>query len=227
MLLVLILTGALVIVDANTQKIDIQAPEGTIKVACVGDSITYGPIIRGRKRNSYPAQLQTLLGEDYYVINFGANGHAVQLTADKPYRNNEKFQLSLDFEPDIVFLMIGTNDTREVNRRPMSDFIPAYYELLDFYKNLPSSPRIFLMTPPAVFLVFGLKNPTYHVDAGMVKEIAEIVRNIAADEELDLIDIYALTEDKPEAFPFDGVHNNIYGASLIADACSTAIKNAA
>lgn len=45
-----------------------------IKVACVGNSITYGAGISNREKNSYPAQLQYYLGDDYEVRNFGSNG---------------------------------------------------------------------------------------------------------------------------------------------------------
>lgn len=48
--------------------------EKTLKVACVGNSITYGAGIAGRENNSYPAQLQQLLGGGYRVENFGHNG---------------------------------------------------------------------------------------------------------------------------------------------------------
>lgn len=33
-----------------------------IKVACIGNSITYGYTIEDRDKDSYPAQLQALLG---------------------------------------------------------------------------------------------------------------------------------------------------------------------
>ena len=39
------------------------AAENT-KVACIGDSITYGYGLADRERESYPAQLQKMLDED-------------------------------------------------------------------------------------------------------------------------------------------------------------------
>ena len=41
-----------------------------IKVACVGNSITYGTGLADRATQSYPVQLQKLLGEHYEVENF-------------------------------------------------------------------------------------------------------------------------------------------------------------
>lgn len=45
-----------------------------IKVACVGNSVTYGHGIEDREKNSYPTQLQRMLGERYEVVNFGKVG---------------------------------------------------------------------------------------------------------------------------------------------------------
>ena len=45
-----------------------------IKVACVGNSITYGTGLSDRVTQSYPVKLQKLLGERYEVENFGKPG---------------------------------------------------------------------------------------------------------------------------------------------------------
>ena len=36
-----------------------------IKVACVGNSVTYGYGLENRETESYPSRLQALLGEEY------------------------------------------------------------------------------------------------------------------------------------------------------------------
>ena len=46
----------------------------TIKVACVGNSVTYGAGIKDRELNSYPKKLQNLLGDSYQVANLGFSG---------------------------------------------------------------------------------------------------------------------------------------------------------
>ena len=58
-----------------------------IKVACVGNSITYGTGLSDRATQSYPVQLQKLLGERYEVENFGKPGatllnHCLLYTSD-------------------------------------------------------------------------------------------------------------------------------------------------
>ena len=76
----------------------IQATE-TIKVACVGNSITYGTGITNRDADSYPAQLQKLLGKKYSVGNFGKPGatllaHGHRLIFNK--RNIKKLLIFLE-----------------------------------------------------------------------------------------------------------------------------------
>ena len=41
-----------------------------IKVACVGNSVTYGYTLLEREKNCYPAQLARMLGDGYEVANF-------------------------------------------------------------------------------------------------------------------------------------------------------------
>ena len=50
----------------------------TIKVACMGNSITAGAGISNAAER-YPAQLQSILGDGYEVRNFGQNSQTVQM----------------------------------------------------------------------------------------------------------------------------------------------------
>ena len=48
-----------------------------VKIACVGNSITYGSGIKNQFQNSYPGVLSQLLGEGYDVRNFGGSRNLV------------------------------------------------------------------------------------------------------------------------------------------------------
>jgi sialate O-acetylesterase len=48
-----------------------ETAQRAVRIACVGNSVTYGYGIANRERDSYPAQLQRMLGEGYEVRNFG------------------------------------------------------------------------------------------------------------------------------------------------------------
>ena len=56
-----------------------------IRVACVGNSITYGTGIEDRARDSYPSQLQRMLGDKYVVGNFGKPGATLLYHGHRPY----------------------------------------------------------------------------------------------------------------------------------------------
>jgi len=83
-----------------------------IKVACVGTSITFGAVMPNAKQNSYPVQLQSYLGDGYKVINFGVSGSTITQHSKSGYVFTAKYTASLAFEPDIVLLEFGTNDSK-------------------------------------------------------------------------------------------------------------------
>ena len=73
-----------------------------IKVACVGNSVTYGHGIENREKNSYPAQLQRMLGNEYEVANFGKSGATLLRKGHRPYNEQEECKAALDFAADRV-----------------------------------------------------------------------------------------------------------------------------
>jgi lysophospholipase L1-like esterase len=194
-----------------------------LRIACVGDSITHGAFIWRRKKRSYPAQLQGMLGERFWVRNFGVNGHAVQKSADRPYWSSEEFALSSSFEPDVVLIMLGTNDSRGDNWKGVGPFSADYRKLTVHYQSLGSGPRVWMLTPPALFRLgrsttvrYGMKEPAIH-------EICGAIEGLAHELECSIIDINAVTAGHPEVFRFDGVHPGGAGATLIARAVHDAI----
>jgi len=194
-----------------------------IRVACVGDSITRGTFVWRRKKNCYPAQLQGLLGDRYDVRNFGVNGHAAQLSADRPYRGSDEFAASCAFEPDIVLIMLGTNDVRGDNWKGIESFSADYRTLVSHYLALESSPAVWLLTPPALFTLGSSAKVRYDMNEPALREICHAIEGIARELECGLIDVHAATADYPEAFRFDGVHPGGEGAALIAHAVFSAV----
>src|ERR1043165_8271897 len=80
---------------------------GPIRVACVGDSITYGYGIKDREHDSYPAQLGSLLGKKWEVQNFGVNGATALKKGTRSYSEQKSFQDALLFKPDVVVIQLG------------------------------------------------------------------------------------------------------------------------
>ncbi len=200
---------------------DPQPQAGQIRVACVGDSTTYGHGIRNWPRNHYPKRLQTLLGKGYHVGNFGASGYAVQSTADRPYTEQKKYQQSLSYEGDFVVFMMGANDSKPENWQNPAAFKQELEARLDSY----SGSHLILCTPTAAFFMDGQTEgmTNHHIQPLVVAEIAQIVREVSAERGYPLVDIYTLTASHPEWFAKDGVHPSGEGAHAIAQAVYTGL----
>ena len=186
-----------------------------IKIACVGDSLTYGYLVEDREVNCYPAVLNELLGDDYVVANFGVNGHTMLKTGDMPYWDHENFRFSALIEPDIVIIMLGSNDSKPHNFTNIDDFIATYGEMMDYYRKLDSRPRIYIATPPTVYPPASPGMST--IRGEVVDDIADAVRLMGKKYRISVIDVNKKTKDNPECFVDDGVHTNKKGAKLIAD----------
>ena len=197
-----------VITEYTTGKNSKQA----IKVACIGDSITYGYGLYNRDSDSYPAVLQQLLGEKYEVINFGLSGRTAELSADKPYMLEDYYEKSKAFSPNIVSVMLGTNDTKKINWNA-KQFVNDYRYLLESYLTLPSRPQVYVILPPPLF---DMENKdTYPNQATLKARTIPLTKAIAAQKKLTVIDVYAAFENKPYLL-LDGCHPNEVGAEAIA-----------
>ena len=193
---------------------------GQTRVACVGDSITYGFFVRGQLWNSYPSILQKLLGESYCVGNFGFSNRTASEDGDYPYTAEKLYKKSLDFQPDIVLIMLGSNDSKPNNWNGES-YARSLTELARSYMDLGSSPRVLLMTPPSVFHFWKKVLWTIQGDV-LENEVVPICRRVAEDLGLELVDVHGAFFGKKELFA-DGCHPNVSGARLLAETVYKAI----
>lgn len=195
-----------------------------IKVACVGDSITYGCTVRNWQKNNYPAVLGKLLGEKYCVNNFGYTNRTAIKTADYPYTKEKLYQQSLDFQPDIVTILLGSNDSKK-NNWNKEKFIHDYCEIIDSYLLLSSKPKIFILSPPPMFEIHGKVMWQLRKEIAE-KEICPAIKKIADMKNIQYIDMYGVFENKKELFS-DGVHPNAKGSKLFAQTVYEKIIDAA
>lgn len=218
LILLMILAAAAILCGYTTLRLPARHREAKLHVACVGDSVTYGCALPLFFLHRYPAVLQKLLGSDCQVAAFAVNDRTLQSTGNKPYRKERAFRQSKAFLPDAVVILLGTNDSKDCNWISEEAFRQQYRALISEYRELPSKPRILICTLPCAFRpinrFFYLTN-----DAKLerIPEIAELVRSVAEDTGLELIELYAPTEGKRELFGPDGLHPNAAGARLIAD----------
>lgn len=204
-----------------------EAQEGQIKVACVGDSITYGHGVTPWQKNNYPAVLQELLSDDYNVQNFGVSGTTAHSTGDQPYVETDVYKESIEYDADILIFMLGSNDSKPENWTDAETFKKEYLALLDTYISEENSPQIYLGIPAKAFYedksqTSGLTS--YDIQGDIVEQIGGIVKEIAAERGYKYIDIYSLTAENPQWFEKDFVHPNADGAKAIANEVFEHIK---
>ncbi len=182
----------------------------TIRVACIGDSITFGSGIKVRDRDSYPAQLGRMLGEKWQVRNFGVSGATMLRNGDKPYWEQQAFGDALAYNPHVVIIKLGTNDTKPQNWKFKDDFVSDYADMIVHFKNLPAEPRIWICKPvPAYPERWGIS------DERIKNEVIPLVEEVGRTLHVPMIDLYEPLTGKPELFP-DRIHPNAEGAYHIA-----------
>lgn len=203
-----------------------EPKDDQIKVACVGDSITYGHGIQDWSRNNYPVVLQNLLGEKYHVQSFGVSGRCVQDNSDQPYRALQHYQDSLAHDADIIVFMMGSNDTKPENWFGEEAFKTALKDLLDDYTQGEKKPQIYICTTPSCFFMesSGGEMTSFDLRPAYADIIADITREVADELGYPIIDIHTLTAENPQWFAADGVHPNNEGAAAIAEAVYQAIS---
>ncbi|MEO8962643.1 MAG: GDSL-type esterase/lipase family protein, partial [Ginsengibacter sp.] len=190
----------------------ISAQKKQINIACVGNSITYGATVKDREKNSYPAQLQAMLGDGYSVTNFGVSARTLLRNGNYPYWTEEAFHNALNSKPDVVFILLGTNDSKGMNRPFYNEFEKDYSDLIDSFRNLSSHPRVIMLLPTAVFT--NDANSIY--DSVVVNNIIPMSREVAYNKKCEVLDLHPLFLGK-EHLLSDGVHPGAEGQTLIAE----------
>jgi lysophospholipase L1-like esterase len=188
-----------------------------VKVACVGDSITAG--VGAATGWSYPGQLQRMLGTaNYTVRNFGVSGATLLRHGDRPYEKQGAFKDALKFQPDIVILMLGTNDTKPQNwGAHQAEFEGDYRWLVGQLEATNPAQKFFACRP---CWVAGAGR--YGINEPIIEQEIPIIDKIAASMHLGEIDMNAALKGHSEVLS-DTVHPSTAGATLMAKAAYKAI----
>lgn len=189
-----------------------------LRVACVGDSITFGAGVEQRDQNNYPKVLGELLGTRYETRNFGRSGATLLKQGDLPYWKTKEFEAATNSQPDIVVIKLGTNDSKPQNwDQHKAEFAADARALVTHFQGLPTKPKIFVCLPVPVYETkWGINEP-------VVKgQVIPLLQQLAKDMKLPTIDLYTALSAKPELFP-DKIHPNAAGAKLIAEAVAKAL----
>ena len=196
-----------------------KAPrKDAVRVACIGNSITFGAGIKNRSRDSYPSVLARMLGDNYWVKNFGVSARTMLNKGDHPYMNEPAYKNALAFNPNIVVIKLGTNDSKSFSWKYKADFMKDAQNMINAFKGLPSQPKIYLCYPSKAYLTGDGIN-----DDIISKEIIPMIKKLAKKNDLSVIDLHTAMDGMPELFP-DRIHPNEKGAQVMAKAVYQSIS---
>ena len=202
--------GSLVAFDRVSVR-DVE-PVVRTRLGVLGDSITEGVF-----GTTYATFLADLLGASYDVLEWeGRKGHGVSgatlvQNSFLPIWDTGAFADLLASSPDVVTVMLGTNDA--------SDAVPpalfANYEsdlrlLVATLGALPSSPEVVLCTPPPAFAI------SQEADEKIRTVLIPIIGRVADDLGLRMIDVYHRVDDYPANWP-DQLHPDAAGNANLAE----------
>ena len=212
--------------DTTGKDTCVPPPEfknGHVKVAAVGDSLTFGRHA-SRRSNSYPSVMQRLLGSEYQVYNLGCPGSRAEMwTQGKKvsgrvefpsYWTTDKFKLLNSSQWDIVVMMLGTNDDVAGCHGDVigggcnssstfdGDYRALVEQLMQFGRGAGQPPLVILVTPPPLAKQSCPSHGNLHayearrlVDGHNRIVTASMVPQIAREHALPVVDVTSSFSD--------------------------------
>ena len=221
------------VVEPEDEKLNefakIEPADGkTVRIACIGDSITYGATLTNPTAQSYPTQLQKLLGSGYKVGNFGKSGSYVLPAENKYnvkdaalyYRNTAEYKSSLKFNADVVIIMLGTNDIRSFScEQAKQDFMANLKSIAEEYAALPTVKKVYIAS--SIFI--SNADVIRQLSDG---ELASLQEQVANELGYTYINMYAMTKEYMDVhhhYDKDHVHPNAEGHIQLSNAFYSAL----
>ncbi len=189
-----------------------------VRVVNSGDSITAGAGSSTPQR-AYPAVLASLLGPGYAVQGQGTGGSTVLSNGQPSFTDTPTYSASIAANPNIVTILLGTNDSKPENRARFGEFVGDYISLIDSYRALPTAPRVFLALPPPA-IELGNNDIS---GAAVANEVIPLIFEVARQRNLRVIDLNTPLSEPFQTYSADGVHPNDEGHRIIAERMRDAI----
>jgi acetyl esterase/lipase len=195
------------------------------RIACVGNSITQGVGVANASTQGYVALVQKMFGTKYKVYNYGVSGRTMLKTGDYPYWNETDFTSLFTLKPDVITIMLGTNDTKSWNwnaagyQADYTSFIDSLETIRDTVTGHNLHPQILLCLPPPIGTnTMGIDNTV------MSGQVLPTVTALAKSKGDSLIDANTPLLAKMSMFP-DGVHPDTNGNKVLADLFYESLQN--
>lgn len=225
MLIVAIITTIIIKIASSTNSVLYPKAKvtgnGDTKIACVGDSITYGIGVVNNRDNSWVSLLANELGDNYKTINYGLTNRTLLSSGNMPYMKEKLAKKFWNRKENIILFMLGTNDTKEINW-DYDKFNKEYREVLDKMLEKKRNSKIYIMIPPEIYINKPSKTEPNkdNLENGVVPILNEINEDYKG---IEIIDLYTYTLNHKEWFT-DSLHPNKQGNKEIAKEIARIIK---
>lgn len=183
-----------------------------IRVVCVGNSITEGSGLSNAASEAYPVLLKNLLGSNYEVMNAGVGGKTMFKRASAAtYWAVPQYALAKEYNPDIVFIALGTNDSKPQNwTLYKSEFYSDYASMISEFRQNGRDPHIFVCIPPPAFIDnFGI------TDSVIRGRIQPLIDSLCTNLKTSKLDLFHKMLPYGNYFS-DGIHPDKNGHLIIA-----------
>jgi len=196
------------------------AAQADTKVACVGNSLTYGYGLSSPYYESYPTRLDTLLGAGYEVTNFGVSGKTMIKAVNDAYWSQSAFASARAYLPAIVVIELGTNDSKDyIWPYYKQDFKADYASMIDTFRVLSSKPQVWVTLQPRA------NNATWNMyDTTIANQVNPAILAVAMQKAAPVIDLRTGMAGHPGWYQDDSVHPNAVGAKAMAGIISDMLK---
>lgn len=191
-----------------------------IRVACIGNSVTYGYGHSNPYITSYPTRLGQMLGDGYEVRNFGHSGATLLYRGHRPYIQQQAWRNALAFAPDKAIIHLGLNDTDPRNWPNYRDeFIPNYLSIIDSLRAVNPKVEIWVCRMTPIFhghRRFKSGTRDWHA------QIQHAIEEVARLADVHLIDLHEPLYHRPDLFA-DALHPDAEGAQILAETVYSAM----
>ena len=215
-LILALLSIVLAIVLAMTARNGF-ATHRKLRVACVGDSTTWGTHATRAEGVTYPDQLAKMGRRTLQVRNFGVGATTLLRQSGRAWCDTGELEQAIAYQPDVVVIMFGVNEISHPDL--LEEFLPDALWLIDQFKSAIPDLCIFMATPTPL----APADEKCRQNTELRTKIIPTVRQVAQMTGCQIIEVNQAYPPTLDYLP-DGVHPNAQGNRLIAQLVFDAIK---
>ena len=178
------------------------------RIVCIGNSQTAGTGTTNPATKAWPAQLRTMLGSGYSLLNCGISGSVITKNGTSSFWNKTQYTTARNFDPQILIISFGTDDASTANLPFISDFATDYVAMIDSFRVNGKNPIVYICYPTSYFGNTA-QNTVIH------DQILPLIDQVHSLRESTVIDFYNPLLPYGNLFP-DHLNPNNQGAASMA-----------